>query len=180
MGFRHALILALVAAGMLCQAADAPALAMQRIKAAFLYKFAAYVEWPAKTFAESESPIVIGVASADGIAHELEGAAAGRTAGGRPVLVHKLARGEAATSCCHILFVGEDHHGQRAELLAQVEGQPVLTVTDVGGEQPKGSIINFLIAGDRVRFDISRGAAERSGIQLRSQLLGVARHVDPR
>jgi hypothetical protein len=164
----------------LCEAAEDPASAMQRIKAAFLYKFAAYVEWPASTFPESESPIVIGVAGSEGIAQELEGASAGRTAAGRPVRVHKLARGERANSCCHILFIGEDDRGYRAELLAQVQGQPVLTVTDVGNEQPKGSIINFLTADDRVRFDISRGTAERSGIQLRSQLLGVARHIDPR
>jgi YfiR/HmsC-like len=170
----------LLAAGTLCEAAEEPALALQRIKAAFLYKFAAYVEWPPNTFPESESPIVIGVAGAEGIAHELEGASAGRTAAGRPVVVRKLARGEKPNSCCHILFIGEDDRGQRAELLAQVQNQPVLTVTDVDGGPPKGSIINFLTAEDRVRFDISRGAAERSGIQLRSQLLGVARRVDPR
>jgi len=53
----------------------------------------------------------------------------------------------------------------------------VLTVTEAATEHPKGSIINFLAAEDRIRFDISREAAERNGLQLRSQLLGVARQV---
>ncbi len=179
MGFRRALILAAVTAAMLCEAAEEPASATQRIKAAFLYKFVAYVEWPPNAFAQSESPIVIGLAGAEAMAQELERAAAGRTtAGGRPVQVRKLARGEKSPAGCHILFIGEVDRGLRNELLVQVEGRPVLTVTDVESDAPIGSIINFLISEDRVRFDISRAAAERNGIQLRSQLLSVARRVD--
>jgi hypothetical protein len=177
-GIRRALILALIAGGTLCHAAEDQAAAMVRIKAAFVYKFAAYVEWPPAAFSDPESAIVIGVAQSQRIAEELEGAFAGRTANGRPIHVHKLARGESPDSCCHILFIGEDDRARRAELLAQAQGHPVLTVTDVQGDQPKGSVINFSTSADRVRFDISRGAAERNGIQLRSQLLTVARRVD--
>jgi hypothetical protein len=178
MGIRRALILALAAAATLCPAAEDAAAAMRRIKAAFVYKFAAYVEWPPNTFPEAESAIVIGVAEARGIAEEIESAFAGRKAGGRPVQVRKLARGENADSCCHILFIGGDDRGRRAELLAEAQGRPVLTVTDVESEQPEGSVINFFRSDDRVRFDISRVAAERNGIQLRSQLLTVARKVE--
>ena len=62
-------------------------------------------------------------------------------------------------------------------MLAHAQGRPVLTVTETATEHPKGSIINFLAVDERVRFDISREAAERNGLQLRSQLLGVARQV---
>lgn len=152
-------------------------LAIQRIKAAFLYKFASYVEWPAKAFREPDSPIVIGVAGADSIATELEHAVVGRTVSGRPLQVHRIAGGEGG-ECCHVLFIGGASDSERArELLQRAQGHPVLTVTEQESEHPKGSIINFLSATDRVRFDISREAAEHNGLQLRSQLLAVARQV---
>ena len=161
-------------------AADEPAAAMQqRIKAAFLYKFVAYVEWPPKTFADPDSPIVIGVAGADEVAQELERAVAGRTAGGRPIQVLKLDREANVVVCCHVLFVGDRERSSVAEMLANARGHPVLTVTDLEGDHPRESVINFLTVEDRVRFDINRKAAERNGLQLRSQLLGVARRVAP-
>jgi hypothetical protein len=170
------LVLALAAAP--CCAAEEPALAIQqRIKAAFLYKFAAYVEWPPGVFSQPDTPIVIGVAGANAIALELEQAVAGRTIGGRPVAVRRIARAESVDECCQILFIGTGERARTAELLARAEGHPVLTVTEVDAQHPKGSIINFLATEDRIRFDISREAAERNGLQLRSQLLGVARQV---
>jgi hypothetical protein len=163
----------------LCAAAEEPGRTLpQRIKAAFLYKFAAYVEWPGNAFAGSDSPIVIGVSGAEAIARELEQVVVGRSVGARPLQVRRLRRGEMANDCCHILFVGDgDEKGRAIELLERAEGHPVLTVTDSGRDQPKGSVINFLAVEDKVRFDISREAAERNGLQLRSQLLGVARQV---
>ena len=178
MGLRHALIFALASAAPLCEAAEESALAVQqRVKAAFLYKFAAYVEWPPSAFPQPETPIVIGVAGADAIAQELEQVAVGRTVAGRPVNVRRLARGDSAGDCCQILFIGAGERVRTAELLVGVQGRPVLTVTEVSAQHPKGSIINFLATEDRIRFDISREAAERNGLQLRSQLLSVARQV---
>lgn len=175
---RQALMLALFAVIPLCSAAEEPASAIQqRVKAAFLYKFAAYVEWPRDAFSEPESPIVFGIAGADAIARELEQAVLGRKVGARPVQVRRLGRGEAAGDCCQILFIGGGERGRAAELLTRAQGHPVLTVTEAHAEHPKGSIINFLVADERIRFDISREAAERNGLQLSSQLLGVARQV---
>jgi hypothetical protein len=175
-GFRSALIVALLVSVPPCAAAEESALAVQqRIKAAFLYKFAAYVEWPAAAFAEPESPIVIGVAGSDAIAKEVEQAVAGRKVGGRPLQVRRLGRAESANDCCQILFIGGGESERAADLLARAQGRPVLTVTE--NENAKGSVINFLAQDGRVRFDISREAADRNGLQLRSQLLGVARQV---
>jgi hypothetical protein len=177
-GFRRALILAAVILAPLCQAAEEGALAIQqRIKAAFLYKFAAYVEWPPEAFAREESPIVIGVAGSDAIARELEQTVPGRRVGARAVQVRRLARGEKTGDCCQILFIGSGDRGRTEELLALAQGHPVLTVTDAEAQHPKGSVINFLVADDKLRFDISREAAERNGLQLSSQLLRVARQV---
>ena len=169
-----ALVLALPGA-----AADAAALSLQqRVKAAFLYKFAGYVEWPQGAFADAQSPIVIAVAGADDVAQELEQAIADRTIAGRALQVRRFAGAEKPGDCCQILFVGARNDSARtAELLAAAQGRPVLTVTDRESQHPRGSVINFVPGEDRVRFDISREAAERNSLQLRSQLLGVARQV---
>jgi hypothetical protein len=178
---RRALIATLVLAGCLATASELPGSAIQqRIKAAFLSKFPAYVEWPASAFPKAESPLVIGVAGAETLARELDQAVAGRTVAGRPMRVHRIAPGEQPDGCCQVLFVGADNgHERTAELLAQARGRPVLTVTDLE-DQPAGSVINFLVDEDRVRFDISRPAAERNGLRVRAQLLAVARQATDR
>jgi hypothetical protein len=175
---RALVLLAILAAAPLAQAADEGTGAAQRIKAAFLYKFAAFVEWPERVFSSPESPIVIGVVAAEALAQDLAEAVSTRKVGGRPMLVRRFARGERPGDCCQILFIGAANERARAaELLAQAQGQPVLTVTEADSGHPKGSVINFLLVEDRVRFDIAREAAERNGLQLRSQLLAVARQV---
>jgi uncharacterized protein DUF4154 len=177
MGIRRALIGLALAAACATQAAEAPARAVQqRIKAAFLYKFAAYVEWPAKAFAQPQSPIVIGVAGDDQVAAELGAVVTGRQVDGRAVEVRRLDDDEPVGDCCQILFVASDSP-RAQDLLAAARGRPVLTVTEFDDQQPAGSVINFLAGGDRVRFDISRAAAEHNGLHLRSPLLAVAHLV---
>ena len=170
----------LFAAGLLAAVTNAGAeeesLAVQRVKAAFLYKFAAFVEWPENAFPNASSPIVIGIVGSDAVAKELATAAADRKLGSRPVRIQRLGRTDHADACCQILFIGAGSDRQ-GELLAQARGHPVLTVTEAEGVHPKGSVINFMLVEDRVRFDISRDAADHNGLQLRSQLLAVARQV---
>lgn len=173
------LVAALMLAGPSAGAANDAAEAIQRIKAVFLFKFASFVVWPTGTFAEADTPIVIGVIGADTIAKELEQATSGRVVAGRPLQVRRMTQWDAAANS-QILFIGAGvEREQAAEILAQVQGHPVLTITDYQGESVRGSIINFLDVDDRVRFDIDRDSAERNGLQLRSQLLAVARQVSP-
>lgn len=149
----------------------------QRIKAAFLYKFAAYIEWPAEAFTAPDSPIALCVAGADDVARELEQAVSGRHVATRPVLVQRVKGGESIAGC-HILFLGSGSEAEATrEALQGAQALPVLTVTDSPTGHPPGSVINFLVVDDRIRFDISREAAERRGLQVRSQLLAVARQV---
>jgi hypothetical protein len=171
------LIIVLLAASPAWGAPDEAARVVQeRVKAAFLYKFASYVEWPTAAFANADSPIIIGVAGADQMSKELEQAVGGRQVAGRPLKVRQLGA-DAAGDDCHIVFVGGDSRQERStQLLASAKTRPVLTVTD-RADHPADSVINFLVLDDRVRFDISREAAERKGLQLRSQLLGVARQI---
>ena len=171
---------AILLLGVLCTATSAVALEEsaqvleQRVKAAFLFKFGGYVEWPDNVFPRKESPLVIGVAGADALADELSQVVAGRTLNGRPVTVRRVRAGEALSNI-HILFVGRPEIDRLNELL--VQAQPVLTVTDMAKGLPQGSVINFVVAENRVRFEVSLDAAKRIGLKIGAPLLSVAMRV---
>jgi hypothetical protein len=148
------------------------------VKAAFLYKFGSFVEWPAATFKSPQEPLVIGVLADDAVAEELAQLAAGRSVEGRPLRLRTLKDGEAPGPV-HILFVGVMRQQRLRDLLAAVPG-PVLVVTQQEGALAAGSVINFVADGARVRFDASTAAAEARELKLSARLLAVARHVEGR
>ncbi|MGH8687740.1 MAG: YfiR family protein [Burkholderiales bacterium] len=167
---------------LLC-AAQCPALAQQeltstevRIKAAFLYKFSDFIEWPPASFARADSPFVIGVMGADALADELAQVVANRHVGARPVEVRKLRRG-ASLAGLQVLFVGGRVAEHVAGILAAAKGHSTLTVTESEDEQAPGSIINFVLVDDKVRFDVALPAAEAVKLRISARLLAVARKV---
>ena len=168
----------LVAAGIAgpCAAQSDAQTAEYRVKAAFLYKFGGCVEWPQGVFAKPDSPIAIGVIGADALAEELARIVAGRTINGRPVTVRKLRPGEAVARL-HVLFVGRSDSSRLADILAAAKGQPLLTVTESEEALELGSMINFVVVEDKVRFDIAPPPSESSNLKISARLLGVARKV---
>jgi hypothetical protein len=151
--------------------AEAPVTA-SALKAAFLYKFASYVEWPAQTN-DTAAPITIGVAGADPFAAELTEITRGRNVAGRPISVRRFAAGDSFDGV-QILFIGGQSRASRSALLESARSLPVLTVTESEGALADGSIINFRQDRDRVRFEISLYAAEQSRLKMNSRLLAVA------
>ncbi|HMG58347.1 MAG TPA: YfiR family protein [Burkholderiales bacterium] len=147
-----------------------------RVKAAFLYKFGSYIEWPSGSFARADSPVAIGVMGADALADELVQIVAGRNVNGRPVRVRKLRPGDPIGGL-HVLFVGRADGGRLAEILAAAKGQALLTVTESEGGLELGSMINFVVVEDKVRFDIAPPPSESSNLKISARLLGVARKV---
>jgi hypothetical protein len=154
---------------------DAEALE-QRVKAAFLYKFAGYVEWPAKSFARPETPVVIGVMGNELLAAELIQAVTGRTVNDRLVTVKRLKTGDSLAGI-HVLFIGKSESAQLNQLAQTAQPRSILTVTDSDGALARGSIINFVLSDGRVRFEIALDSAEKSGLKLSSRLLAVAQQV---
>jgi hypothetical protein len=147
-----------------------------QIKAAFLFKFGGFVEWPPAAFARQDSPFVIGVAGAEAIAAELERMVAGRTVQGRPVLVQRLRRGESLAGL-HMLFVGQPEAARLADMLSPARDQPLLVVTDWEGALSRGGTINFVTVEGKVRFDVALPQGERRQLKISSRLLSVARRV---
>lgn len=147
-----------------------------QIKAAFLYKFTGYVEWPKSSFKDTNSPITIGVVAADEIADELRHMVSGRTMQSRPLTVIEISK-ESDLSGVHVLFIGRDANARLARLIEAVRQRPILTVTDIPDGLDRGGMINFVIAKRRVQFEIAVDAAEKAGLVLSSRLLSVALRV---
>ncbi|MES2319168.1 MAG: YfiR family protein [Pseudomonadota bacterium] len=148
----------------------------RRVKAAFLYKFLGYTEFPAAAFADAAAPVVIGVTGADELAAELVRIVAGRTIQARPISVKVLRDGDSAAGV-HLLFVGGSDSARVRQVLKTVQPTPMLVVSEADDGLQQGSVINFRVVDERVRFDVSLEAAEKNSIKLSSRLLTVANHV---
>lgn len=151
-----------------------------QIKAAYLYKFASYVDWPATAFAQTDTPVTIGVLGADEIAIELSHINLAHPTGGRPIEIKRLKPGDPPTGL-HMLFIGRGEESARLKRLQEgLQSRPVLTVTDAEGALASGSVINFVTVDDRVRFEVSLAQAEISGLKISARLLGVAQKIETR
>ena len=147
----------------------------RRVKAAFLYKFLGYTEFPSTAFGDAASPVLIGVAGSDDMLAELARTVMGRTLNGRPITV-KLVREGDRPGPLHLLFVAGSECAQVARILRAVPGA-MLPVSECEGGLQMGSVINFRMVDEHVRFDVSLDAAEKNNVRLSSRLLNVANHV---
>ncbi|WP_426209058.1 YfiR family protein [Massilia sp. TWP1-3-3] len=148
----------------------------RKVKAAFLYKFLGYTDFPPGALGEAGAPLVIGVVDADELAAELTRIVSGRTVGAHPITVRVL-REQDAPGGVHLLFVGGADALKVRNVLRSLAPAPVLLVTEAEDGLRQGSVINFRIVEERVRFDVSLGAAEKNSVKLSSRLLTVANQV---
>lgn len=147
-----------------------------RVKAAFLYRFLGYVEWPPGAAGDSNSPITIGVFDADHIAAELSQITAGRTVKGRSLAVKRIREGDPLTGL-QVLFIGQSDAARLGQLLKMAQPRSILTVTETDGALAQGSVINFKMIEGRIRFEVSLEAADKSNLKLSSRMLPLAHHV---
>jgi hypothetical protein len=155
--------------------AQVPATASERtVKAAFVYKFLSYVEWPAA--AAPGAPLVIGVVGADEFAAELAELVRGRTVNDHPIEVRRVRPSDPLTGL-NVLFTGAAEQARLAALARAAAARGVLTISEGEDGLDRGSVINFVVIDGRVRFEVSLEAAERAGIRLSSRLLAVAHFV---
>jgi hypothetical protein len=154
--------------------ADEPSALERRVKAAFLYKFAAYVTWPSPP--PPEAPFLIGVIGDENLAAEVGRVVAGRTVEGRQVAVRQLTEADTLGGI-HMLFVGRSRTDRLPAIASAARDHGILTVSESEGALAMGSVINFVLSSGKVRFEISLGTARKSGLALSSRLLGVALSV---
>jgi hypothetical protein len=145
------------------------------VKAAFLHKFASFVEWPPGAFARPDSPLRIGILGDDLVWRDLSELARDRDRDGHPVVVTRLAAGDALAGF-HILYLKAGSPTLISDLIASVP-EGTLTVADSDGAHPRGSVLSFFLDEGRVRFGVSLEAAARQKLRLSPRLVGVARQV---
>ena len=153
-----------------------------QVKAAYLYKFAGFVDWPPGAFARPDSPLLIGVAGDDAFAGQVEQLVDGRRAGGHPLHVRRLRRSDSPAGL-HILFVAGPGDAAGAGLLDAARGLPLLTVSDAAGAAdasadpiPAG-MIRFRIVDARLRFEVALRDVAPSGLKISARLLAAAWRV---
>jgi hypothetical protein len=159
-----------------------------RVKAAFLYNFGKFVEWPAAAFASTNAPLVIGVLGGDPFHGDCERIVANKTINGHPVIVRQISHPGAAGQApgysdlksCHILFINASESDNLPDILDALKGASVLTVTDdLDHFAASGVIINFVIENGSVHFEINDDAARRAGMKISSKLLMLRTNKPP-
>ena len=177
MRFRATLIAGLSLALLL--PADASAQGSQpseyQVKAAFLFNFAKFVEWPPESFAGETSPLVIGILGDSPFGGDLERIIQNKTINNRLIVIKPLSSLAEAKNC-HILFISTSEKKRLAEIFDSLRGISVLTVSETDGFTEAGGMINFDWEGKKIRFQINDEAAKKAKLKISSKLLRLAYH----
>lgn len=144
-----------------------------QLKAAFLFNFAKFVEWPPQAFASDTSPIVVGVLGRNPFGADLESTVQDKAINNRPITIKEFRSPTEATNC-HILFISTSEEEHLPEILKQLHGTSVLTVSESPNFIESGGMINFVRVGNLIKFQISDETAKRAGLKIRAKLLSLA------
>jgi len=149
------------------------------IKAAYLYNFTKFIEWPAA--AAPAEPFRLCVVNDDRLKRAIDQTIEGESANGRE-LQSVTPRTPAEAAACQVLFIGRSEPDRAATFMAAISDLPVLTVGDSLQRSSQAMDVEFVLEGNRLRFDVNLTGAERRGLKISSKLLRVARHVreDPK
>ena len=144
-------------------------------KAAFLFNFVKFVEWPAQAFTDDSSPLIIGVVGDDKSSIVIEQIISGKIANGRRVIVKRFSNFRALTHC-HMVFVRSSERDRIRQTIAAA-GPGALTVGEIESFAQWGGVINFTIADGKLRLEINQTSAERAGLKISAKLLSLARVI---
>jgi uncharacterized protein DUF4154 len=156
-------------------AASAPA-PEYLIKAAYIYNFAMFVEWPVDAFLKESSPIVIGILGADPFGPAIDQIVQDKKIDKRPLVVKRLHWGQEFKDC-HILFISTAETARVAEVVNQLKAFPTLLVAESPGLSKQGATINFVVEDNKVRCEVNVDAAKRAGLSISSKLLNLAKVI---
>lgn len=144
------------------------------LKAAFVYQFTHFTEWPAETFATEDAPIVVAVVGEDPFRGALARAVRDKTVYGRRLAYQHFPDADALAPC-HILYVSPSEQHRLAQIVDEAGAFGALTVGDMDGFTRDGGMVRFIKEKNKVRFEIRRDAVDDAGLRLKAQLLRAAR-----
>jgi hypothetical protein len=145
-----------------------------QIKATFLYHFSSFVEWPPASFADKDSPLVIGILGQDPFGAFLDELVAGEKANGHPIVVQRFSDAKDVRRC-HILFINS---AQPADAIKALGNRSILFVGDSDNFIRSGGVIRFLLDKGKIRLEISMRAARQANLNISSKLLRLAKTTD--
>ena len=159
-----------------CMAAESPGQELDeyQVKAAFLYNFARFVDWPAEALRNPGEPFSICILGEDPFGRALDVMVAGKAVGSRPIAVLRISDGRQIDGC-HILFVGSPSGKRVLSILTTAKRIGVLTVGDAGTTE--NVVIGFVMEEGKVRFEINTAAADRAALHISAKLLSLARVI---
>jgi hypothetical protein len=146
------------------------------VKAAYLYNFGRFVEWPANGIAAKSAPFTVCVLGQDPFGSALDATLRGETIGGKSVTAKRISTPPEAVSC-QILFISSAEGSRLNKIIEALDKEAVLTASDMPQFSQRGGMIQFVLEGNRVRFEINLTAVQRAGLTLSSELLKVATTV---
>jgi hypothetical protein len=147
-----------------------------QVKAVFLFNFSQFVEWPSQSLGNSNAPFAICVLGKDHFGAQLEAAVQKETVQGHSLVIKRYAEPGAIESC-QMLFIDSSEAGRLGDILSELGGRPVLTVSDINGSAERGAIIQFTNENNRLRLRINVAAAKAAGLTISSKLLRPAQIV---
>jgi len=156
--------------------AQEPPVTEYQLKAAFLFNFAQFVEWPADAAPDSTAPVVIGVLGDDPFGPVLDETVRGERVGSRGFEVRRF-RTAGEVTRCDILFISRSEAGRMGDILAALDHRPVLTVSDADDFDRQGGMIRFVTEHSRIRLRVNLDATAAAGLTLSSKLLRLAEVV---
>jgi YfiR/HmsC-like len=148
-----------------------------KIKAAYLYYFTTFVDWPSETYARTGETLVIGVLGEDPFGAVLDETLRGKSVNNRRLVARRFASIKEARDS-HILFISASERDRLPSILKALEGSAVLTVGDLDQFASRGGQIAFRTEDKKVRFDINIAAVERAHLKISAQLMKLGRIVD--
>ncbi|HYS77782.1 MAG TPA: YfiR family protein [Candidatus Dormibacteraeota bacterium] len=153
------------------------ALSEYQIKAAYLYYFSTFVDWPPEAFSRGREPLVVGVLGVDPFGAILDDTLRGKAVNDRPLIVRRFQNIKDARDS-HVLFISSSERDRLPSILKALEGAAVLTVGDIDRFAPRGGQIAFRMEDKKVRFDINVAAVERARLKISAQLMKLGRIVE--
>jgi hypothetical protein len=159
-------------------AAQAPSVSEYQVKAAFLFQFTQFVDWPPDAFPARQAPLVIGILGEDPFGTFLDETVRDEKTNNHPVAIQRYRRLEDVKNC-QVLFVSRSEAGRMGEIVAAFKGHNILTVGDADAFADRGGIIQFVTQENRIRLRINLEAAKAANLTISSKLLRPATVINP-
>lgn len=146
-----------------------------KIKTAFLFNFAKFIDWPSNSFGGASNEFTIGIIAPPKLA-SITKMLSSKTIKGASVKIITFKSDEELLPC-HILFVADNDTKLISNVIKKFENSPVLTIADASGFASQGGVINFIKVDNTIRFEINPEAAQKKHLKISSKLLSLARIV---